>query len=156
MSDQPTRELATFALPSQPGNERQALALVADAVSESGLSADQLERLKTAVAEATMNAIEHGNHDRSDLPVEVTVFEEEGDVVVTISDRGQALTGARVTPVEPDLDEKLAGLQTPRGWGLFLIRHMVDAFDEIREGDRHTVRLTMRPGQPPAKSRSQA
>ena len=115
MSEQATRELATFQLPSQPGNERQALALVAAAVSESGLSANQMERLKTAVAEATMNAIEHGNHEQSDLPVEVAVFEDRGDVVVTISDRG-AVTSNHGAPVEPDLDDKLAGLQTPRGW----------------------------------------
>lgn len=154
MSEQATRELATFQLPSQPGNERQALALVAAAVSESGLSANQMERLKTAVAEATMNAIEHGNHEQSDLPVEVTVFEDRGDVVVTISDRG-AVTSNHKSPVEPDLDDKLAGLQTPRGWGLFLIRHMVDSVDEVSEGDRHTVRLTVRPGTPPTSSRSQ-
>lgn len=154
MSEQATRELATFALPSRPGNERQALALVADAVAQSGLSPSQLERLKTAVAEATMNAIEHGNHDQSELPVEVTVFEEAGAVVVTISDRG-AITSHHRAAVEPDLDEKLGGRQTPRGWGLFLIRHMVDAVDEVSDGDRHTVRLTVRPGAPPAIARSQ-
>ncbi|HUY07860.1 MAG TPA: ATP-binding protein [Candidatus Dormibacteraeota bacterium] len=153
MSKRMVKELATFALPSQPGNERQALALVAAAVSESGLSPDQVERLKTAVAEATMNAIEHGNRDRSDLLVEVTVFEEPGAVVVSISDRG-AVTSIHRTPVEPDLDEKLSGLQTPRGWGLFLIRHMVDAVDEVSDGDRHTVRLTVHPGVPPAYPRS--
>ena len=34
----------------------------------SGLSPDQIERLKTAVAEATMNAIEHGNENRATCP----------------------------------------------------------------------------------------
>ncbi|MGH7642473.1 MAG: ATP-binding protein [Candidatus Dormibacteria bacterium] len=155
MSESVTRELAAFVLPSEPGNERQALALVTQAVAGSGLSANQLERLKTAVAEATMNAIEHGNHDLAELPVEVAVFEERGAVVVTISDRG-AVASPQPTPELPDLDEKLAGLQTPRGWGLFLIRHMVDAVDEIRDGDRHTVRLTVRPGSPPTGSRSQS
>ncbi|MGC1183911.1 MAG: ATP-binding protein [Candidatus Dormiibacterota bacterium] len=156
MTQSAARELAAFVLPSEPGNERQALARVADAVAGSGLSANQLERLKTAVAEATMNAIEHGNRDRSDVPVEVTVVEETGAVVVTISDQGGG-NGAHPAPVEPDLDEKLAGLQTPRGWGLFLIRHMVDEVDEVRDGERHTVRLTVfRPGLPPAVSRSQA
>ncbi|MGA7172316.1 MAG: ATP-binding protein [Candidatus Dormiibacterota bacterium] len=154
MTERVVKELATFELPSLPGKEREALALVAAAVSASGLLPDQLERLKTAVAEATMNAIEHGNHDQSDLPVEVTVFEEPGAVVVSISDRG-ALTTARGTAVEPDLDKKLSGLQTPRGWGLFLIRHMVDAVDEVSDGDRHTVRLTVHPGVPPAYPRSQ-
>jgi len=145
LPDRDGRELAAFALASRAGSERQALAKIAEAVSDSGLSSRQLERLKTAAAEAMMNAIEHGNHARSELPVEVTVVETEGAVVVSISDRG-ADTGVTQEPVEPDLDQKLAGLQTPRGWGLFLIRHMVDEVDEVREGERHTVRLTVRPG----------
>ena len=45
---------------------------------------------------------------------------------------------------EPDLAAKLAGEQPPRGWGLYLIRHMVDAMDVTTEGTRHTVRLVMR------------
>ncbi len=56
-------------------------------------------------------------------------------------------TSARVpnaTDVEsPDIEAKLAGLQKPRGWGLFLIKNMVD---EIRVHDadgRHTVELVL-------------
>jgi hypothetical protein len=45
--------------------------------------------------------------------------------------------------VLPDLEAKLAGLQSPRGWGLFLIRNMVDAMDVSTDGDLHTVRLLM-------------
>ncbi|HEY6539110.1 MAG TPA: ATP-binding protein [Candidatus Dormibacteraeota bacterium] len=153
MSDSSARELAAFTLASEPGNERQALALVADALSQSGLSPTQLEKLKTAVAEATMNAIEHGNHDQADVLVEVTVVEQDGVVVVAITDRGGAI-GDLEPPAEPNLEDKLAGLQTPRGWGLFLIRHMVDAVDEVRDGDRHTVRLTVHPSTPPAITRS--
>jgi anti-sigma regulatory factor (Ser/Thr protein kinase) len=66
--------LAQFAVPSAPGNERVALEQVADAVRDQGLGPDQLERLKTAVAEATMNAIEHGNANRAELPVDISVF----------------------------------------------------------------------------------
>ena len=38
-----------------------------------GLEARRLEQLKTAVAEAALNAIEHGNRSREELPVDVTV-----------------------------------------------------------------------------------
>src|SRR5215212_8996411 len=55
------RVLADFTLPSEPGNERPAMEKVADAVKELPLSGQRLARLKTAVAEATMNAMEHGN-----------------------------------------------------------------------------------------------
>ena len=47
---------------------------VADAVARSGAAARRLERLKTAVAEATMNAMEHGNDYQADLPVLIRVL----------------------------------------------------------------------------------
>ena len=61
MTSPATRGLADVQLASEPGNERLALARVAEAVTAGGPERRQLERLKTAVAEATMNAIEHGN-----------------------------------------------------------------------------------------------
>jgi hypothetical protein len=68
--------LDAFTVPSQPGNERLALARVAGTVQGRGLSDARLERLKTAVAEATMNAIEHGNGNRAEIPVEVEVTQQ--------------------------------------------------------------------------------
>lgn len=139
------RLLVEFAVPSEPGNERLALARVADAVASSGLTPDQLERLKTAVAEATMNAIEHGNHNNAALDVDITVVDTGDTVSVSIVDHGGAHAPAAGTPVElPDIDLKLAGMQSPRGWGLFLIQNMVDAMDVFTDGDRHIVRLSMR------------
>ena len=143
---QPAGErLASFTVPSEPGNERLALAQVAEAVAGHGLSPARLERLKTAVAEAAMNAIEHGNQGRPDVPVDVEVSRRGPDIVVTITDQGGAPPQAGPAE-EPDLARKLAGGQEPRGWGLFLIRHMVDAMDVTTQGTRHTVRLVMRTG----------
>ena len=39
---------------------------------------------------------------------------------------------------------QLAGLQRPRGWGLFLITNMVDDVRESTDGHRHLVELVMR------------
>jgi serine/threonine-protein kinase RsbW len=140
--DRDSRRLAAFAVPSEPGNERMALTQVAEAVAGSGLAPDRLDRLKTAVAEATMNAIEHGNLNRAEIPVDIEVTQSGTDIIVTITDQGGS--GASADPGEqPDLVRKLAGEQSPRGWGLFLIRHMVDALDVTTRGTRHTVRLTM-------------
>ena len=68
------RVLAEFELASEPGNEREAMARVEDAVAGLGLEPARLERLKTAVAEATMNAMEHGNEYRADRPVSIRVI----------------------------------------------------------------------------------
>jgi serine/threonine-protein kinase RsbW len=137
--------LDAFTLPSEPGNERLALARVAGTVQGRGLSDARLERLKTAVAEATMNAIEHGNGNRPEIPVEVEVTRSGDDITVAISDQGgRAHPGGDADHEEPDLVRKLDGDQSPRGWGLFLIRNMVDAMDVTIEGQRHTIWLTMR------------
>jgi anti-sigma regulatory factor (Ser/Thr protein kinase) len=139
------RQLASFAVASEPGNERIALARVAEAVAGSGLPPARLERLKTAVAEATMNAIEHGNRSQPDIPVDVEVTQDGADIIVAITDLGGE--HAPAGPAEnPDLDLKLAGEQQARGWGLFLIRNMVDAMHISTDGPRHTIQLTMRTG----------
>ena len=91
----------------------------------------RLEQLKTAVAEAAMNAIEHGNEGREELPVEVEVEAADGDARRPHHRRG-ARRRRSARRRRPDLEAKLAGLQKPRGWGLFLIENMVD---EIRVSD---------------------
>src|SRR5262249_56195362 len=50
--------LADFEVPSVPGNERGAIERVERAVGGLGLDPARVERLKTAVGEATMNAME--------------------------------------------------------------------------------------------------
>ena len=140
------RRLDTFTLASEPGNERLALARVAGTVKDLGLSDARLERLKTAVAEATMNAIEHGNGNRPEIPVEVAVTQDGEEIIVAITDQGSEVHPGADEHEEPDLIRKLDGDQSPRGWGLFLIRNMVDAMDVTTDGQRHTISLTMRTG----------
>jgi serine phosphatase RsbU (regulator of sigma subunit)/anti-sigma regulatory factor (Ser/Thr protein kinase) len=143
-SRDPERVLADFEVASQEGNERVAIDRVAEAVAALELSQPRLDRLKTAVREATMNAMEHGNAYRADRPVHVRVLAGDEEVHVQITDRGQsAQTG---TTQDPDLEAKLAGLQTPRGWGLYLIKNMVDDLREMTDGGGHTLELTMHLG----------
>lgn len=129
----------TFTVASVAGNEREAMERVAALVAAE-LPADRLEALKTAVSETAMNAIEHGNRGRADLPVEVAVRRTAEAITVEVSDFGRGLQ--READV-PDLDLKLAGLQTARGWGLFLTERLVDRVEDVTDGDRHIVRLTM-------------
>ena len=131
-----------FSIPSIPGTERQAAERVAEAIAPLELAPARLEKLKTAVAEAAMNAIEHGNQSNPELPVDVAVRADGVAVTVRIMDRG----GERpeVDAETPDLEAKLEGLQKPRGWGLFLIRNMVDDVRVETDGSDHTIELVMR------------
>jgi serine phosphatase RsbU (regulator of sigma subunit)/anti-sigma regulatory factor (Ser/Thr protein kinase) len=136
------RVLAEFELASEPGNEREAMERVERAVAGVGLETARLERLKTAVAEATMNAMEHGNEYRPDRPVAIRVLQSEKRLRVQVTDRGGG--GELPTPETPDLHAKLEGRQKPRGWGLFLIEKMVDEARVTSGADGHTVELVMR------------
>jgi serine phosphatase RsbU (regulator of sigma subunit)/anti-sigma regulatory factor (Ser/Thr protein kinase) len=133
--------LASFTLASAPGNERQAMREVAAAVQPLDLPAKRLERLKTAVAEATMNAMEHGNKYQLDVPVTIEVRASAEELIVRVTDRG----GGQPIPdaTTPDLEAKLASQQTPRGWGLFLIENMVDELNITSDAVHHTMELVM-------------
>jgi anti-sigma regulatory factor (Ser/Thr protein kinase) len=134
--------ITAFSVPGEEGNERLAMDRVAAAIADLGLPAARLERLKTAVSEATMNAIEYGSQGQPDVPVDIVVETTAEAIVVRITDR--ALSGAIPLDAEaPDIEQKLAGAQKARGWGLFLIRNMVDSMDVTSDGSTQTVTLTM-------------
>ena len=89
-----------------------------------------------------MNAMEHGNRYDPDLPVAIQVRASSDLLTVSITDHGG---GQEVLEGEaPDLEAKLAGLQSPRGWGLFLIRSMVDEMHVTSDEVHHTIELVMK------------
>jgi anti-sigma regulatory factor (Ser/Thr protein kinase) len=135
------RVLADFSVPSEPGNERLAMETVAQAVRDLNIRGENLERLKTAVAEATMNAMEHGNKYRAEVPVLIEVSASDTQLSVKITDEGSGPPAFHAET--PDLEAKLQGMQTPRGWGLFLIKNMVDEMEVTGDEHHHTVELIL-------------
>ncbi len=134
--------VTAFSIPGEEGNERLAMDRVAAAIVDLGLSPARLERLKTAVSETAMNAIEYGSQGDPDVPVDIVVETTRESIVVRVTDR--ALSGGVPSePEAPDIERKLAGEQKPRGWGLFLIKNMVDSMDVTSDGSDQTVTLTM-------------
>ena len=132
---------SAFTIEGAIGNERAAMQRVAEAVAPLGLEPARLERLKTAVAETVMNAIEYGSQGDPAVPVDVRVDADADTIRVRVTDR--ALSGPVPDAEMPDLDAKLEGRQKPRGWGLFLIRHMVDGMDVHAADGLQTVTLTL-------------
>ena len=137
----PAEALAEFTIAGAIGNERDAMRRVAAAVAPLNLEPARLERLKTAVAETVMNAIEYGSQGDPEVPVDVRVDADADTITVRVTDR--ALSGPVPDAEAPDLDAKLEGRQKPRGWGLFLIRHMVDGMDVHAADGLQTVTLTL-------------
>ena len=133
------RTLAELSIPSEPGNERRATEEVARAVSGLGLPKKNLQRLKTAVAEAALNSMEHGNHYRAELPVLIEVSASEAEISVKVTDEGSGPPAFHSET--PDIEAKLEGEQSLRGWGLFLIRNLVDDVNVTGDEHHHTIEL---------------
>jgi serine phosphatase RsbU (regulator of sigma subunit)/anti-sigma regulatory factor (Ser/Thr protein kinase) len=134
-------EITHLSVPSVLGNERIVMDKVASAVQPLGLTGERLEALKTAVAEATMNAIEYGNRKDPTLPVKVRVEKKGNTIVVRITDHGAGDVIPKIP--QPDLDAKLAGEQSPRGWGLFLIKSLVDDMRFVRDADTRYLSIEL-------------
>lgn len=117
------RDVIELAVPSRSGFERVAMDAAAAVAKLMGFSEDRIEDLKTAVEEACMNAIEHGNREDDEVKVLVELIADDSKLQVDIHDRGSGLRGAIQ---KPDIDAKMARKQTSRGWGLFLIQKLMD------------------------------
>ncbi|HTV15026.1 MAG TPA: SpoIIE family protein phosphatase [Acidobacteriaceae bacterium] len=110
-------------LPSELGFEKVAMSTAASMAALMGFSEDRIEDLKTAVAEACINAIEHGNQLNSSLSVGVVLSNNDDELEVKVIDDGN---GVRQSPHAPDIDRKMHGEEDPRGMGMFLIQALVD------------------------------
>src|SRR5580698_7964570 len=91
-------------LPSRLGFEKVAMSTAAGMAKLMGFSEDRIEDLKTAVAEACINAIEHGNRLNEKLSVGVVLRADTDALEVKVMDDG---TGIKSQPAKPDIDRKM-------------------------------------------------
>ena len=110
-------------LPSRLGYEKVAMTTAASVAKMMGFTEERVEDLKTAVAEACINAIEHGNKLDNALTVGVVLSMDEHSLQVTVTDNGE---GPKGTHDAPDIDKKMHGEEAARGMGMFLIQSLVD------------------------------
>ncbi len=110
-------------LPSRLGYEKVAMNTAASVAKLMGFAEDRIEDLKTAVAEACINAMEHGNKLDESLSVCVILSMDENSLEVKVLDTG---TGPHGNVHRPDIDKKMHGEEASRGMGMFLIQALVD------------------------------
>jgi len=127
-------------LPSRLGFEKVAMNTAASVAQIMGFSDDRVDDLKTAVAEACINAIEHGNRMNELLGVVVTLSMDDESLEVKIQDHG---TGVHEDAHVPDIDRKMLGEETPRGMGMFLIQALVDEVEYVSEKAGSYARLVI-------------
>jgi serine/threonine-protein kinase RsbW len=128
-------------LPNKLGYERVAMDCSASLGRIAGLGKERIEDLKTAVSEACLNAIEHGNKGRTDARVIVTMNYRDDAFSVSVMDEGK---GIRKMPKAPDIEKKIEKLETPRGLGIYLMKQLTDQVDFNAQGDGHVVRMVIK------------
>lgn len=113
-----------LSLPSELGYEVIARDAVAAFARRLGLSTDRIEDLKTALSEACINAIEHGNSLRPGLRVQIYCRFEDERLIIDVEDQGVSPYAPSATPLA--ITDKIAGLGSLRGMGLLLISQLCD------------------------------
>jgi serine/threonine-protein kinase RsbW len=130
-------------IPSRMGFEKVAMSTASSVARLMGFPDERIEDLKTAIAEACINAIEHGNHLNENLCVAVTLSARKDGLEIKVLDDGRGILKA---PTKPDIDRKMHGEEDARGMGMFLIQALVDEAEWVKDnkGSGSYVRLVIR------------
>lgn len=129
-------------LPSRLGYEKVAMSTAASVAKIMGFADERIEDLKTAIAEACINAMEHGNKLDESLSVGVLLTMDSTELEVKVLDFG---SGAHVGVHAPDIDKKMHGEEQSRGLGMFLIQALVDEAEWVNvPPDGSYVRFVIR------------
>ena len=129
-------------LANKLGYERVAMACSASFARMMGLPPERIEDLKTMVAEAAINAMQHGNKGRPDARVIVSMNCQGNTINVSVMDEGD---GIKHFPPKPDIEKIIAELESPVGFGLFLISQLADQveFNEVTDSG-HVVKMAIK------------
>ena len=131
-----------ISLPSKIGYERIAIASSAALAKMGGVPAARIEDLKSAVAEACINAMQHGNQWRLEARVVVHMNLSDDRVVISVTDQG---SGVGEVPEYPGITKIIEENISPRGLGVFLIQQLVDEvrYNQTVDGG-HTMTMEIR------------
>lgn len=102
-------------IPSVFGEEKKVLQKMDELFSSFSYLQRDIQEFKAAVAEACINAIEHGNLENKELPILISITLTERLISCTVCDKGRGFTAFKQTDINGE-----------RGWGLKIIESFVD------------------------------
>ena len=131
-----------ISLPSKVGYERIAIASSAALAKLGGFPTARIEDLKSAVAEACINAMQHGNQWRLEAKVVVLMNLSDDKVAISVTDQG---SGVSEVPEYPGITKIIEEKASPRGLGVFIIKQLVDEvkYNQSIDGG-HTMTMEIR------------
>lgn len=129
------QEKVTLSIPSIFGYEEVVVETVGAVARVKQFTFEKVSKLKTAVAEACVNAIEHGNKEDPDKDVIVTIICDESLMSVSIKDfgEGHSKPDFEMPDIKKQIEEKQLG-----GWGMYLMSTLVDKLEVISAPDSGT------------------
>lgn len=128
-----------LALPARPESEQEAVRAAESFAREAGFDAPDVGRIKTAVLEGVLNAIEHSGDPEKIVRLELGLTAHALEIV--IENEGRSFDPLAVA--EPDPVAKLTAVNK-RGWGISLMKRFMDevGYEPIGGGTR--LRLVKR------------
>ena len=121
-------EVFEIVIPMGEDTELIAAHAVEDIAKKAGFETGEINQIKTALVEACINASEHSLSP--DRKIHVEALAERDTISIVVSNRGVKFTGGR----EPASESS----EVRRGWGLKLMRSLMDevSFERVEDGTR--------------------
>lgn len=123
--NEPIERMIELRLPSRLGYEKVAMDTASSLARRMGFTGERVEALRTAIAEAVTNAIEHGNAQDSGMRVLVMLTARPDELVVSVADQGRKQLDQDQTTPTPRIEDAFER-QDKGGWGIWLIRELMD------------------------------
>lgn len=124
---------------SDLGQEKRVAQAVRDLAMTLDFSLERSEDMASAVAEACLNAMEHGNEGESAKHVTVDLLAADDLMRIRVFDEGTGFAREQVPYKRTDLMK-----DSPRGWGIPLICGLTDDWDVGRTSEGFYIELTFR------------
>ena len=133
-------QLLELHLPNILGAEKEAIKKAVIIAEKLGFARDRIEDLKTALAEACINAIEHGNKFDQNKKVRVTLAANNKSLEVIVHDEGEGIDPKKI-PTKRVRDD---GFPCRRGYGVCLMSNLMNEFYfEKNPGKGNNVKMLM-------------
>ena len=141
MVDSTVMREVTLTLPMLPDMEIAASKTATALAEFMEMSSDKIDEVRMAVVEACINSFEHSKADDRKVEIRFVVLgnDDPERLQITIKDSGVGF--APDTLVRPKIEEKLIASRK-RGWGLTIIKGLMDEVDIHSGPDGTTVVMT--------------
>ncbi len=142
MTNNSNEQAVKLILPNAIGYERIAMASLASFAKMYDFAPERIEDLKTVVAEAAINAMEHGNKGRPDAVVNIVFNCSDDAIQIMVADQGEGIK--EVLP-QPDIERIVNEIDPPVGFGLYLIRQLANEVEFNTDVDSgHCLKMVIK------------